>query len=281
MFHEILGFVIGYVCRKSAEMCQKRAGNLENDSARSCSCFLMLLFIWRAKKRVKLGVVIFRCFTITACFALIELQYVKENSNNPLIIFQEMFFILFCTFFVVKSFVSFYFATLGFQGRVKSPILLLQPSSKYTVYIYIHMCAIGVPGEGKIANMVATTRRQNIFSNTQTIFQYSIISFILYIYIYAPASPTPAPPHTNPPVVVYVVVEGGRSVSAGRCGCKYSSLPPVVGVCGSVGRARVYVCLSVCMYVSKKVSKYVGRCTCVCVYVSTWVGRYVRSCACM
>ena len=138
MFHEILGFVIGYVCRKSAEMCQKRAGNLENDSARSCSCFLMLLFIWRAKKRVKLGVVIFRCFTITACFALIELQYVKENSNNPLIIFQEMFFILFCTFFVVKSFVSFYFATLGFQGRVKSPILLLQPSSKYTVYIYIY-----------------------------------------------------------------------------------------------------------------------------------------------
>ena len=141
------------------------------------------------------------------------------------------------------------------------------------------MCAIGVAGDGKIANMVATTRRQNIFSNTQTIFQYSIISFILYIY--APASPTPAPPHTNPPVVVYVVVEGGRSVSAGRCGCKYSSLPPVLGVCGSVGRARVYVCLSVCMYVSKKVSKYIGRCACVCVYVSTWVGRYVRSCACM
>jgi hypothetical protein len=154
MFHEILGFVIGYVCRKSAEMCQKRAGNLENDSARSCSCFLMLLFIWRAKKRVKLGVVIFRCFTITACFALIELQYVKENSNNPLIIFQEMFFILFCTFFVVKSFVSFYFATLGFQGRVKSPIWLLQPGGKTSFPIprryfstvsyhsyYIYICA--------------------------------------------------------------------------------------------------------------------------------------------
>ena len=129
MFHEILGFVIGYVCRKSAEMCQKRAGNLENDSARSCSCFLMLLFIWRAKKRVKLGVVIFRCFKITACFALIELQYVKENSNNPLIIVQEMFFIL-LYLFCCKILCIFLF------------------------------CDIGVPGEGKIANIVATTRQQ-------------------------------------------------------------------------------------------------------------------------
>ena len=252
MFHEILGFVIGYVCRKSAEMCQKRAGNLENDSARSCSCFLMLLFIWRAKKRVKLGVVIFRCFKITACFALIELQYVKENSNNPLIIFQEMFFIL-LYLFCCKILCIFLFCDIGVPGEGK--IANIVATTRQQIYsIYIHMCAIGVAGEGKIANMVATTRRQNIFSNTQTIFQYSIISFILYIYIYAPASPTPAPPHTNPPVVVYVVVEGGRSVSAGRCGCKYSSLPPVLGVCGSVGRARVYVCLSVCMYVSKKVS---------------------------
>ena len=140
MFHEILGFVIGYVCRKSAEMCQKRAGNLENDSARSCSCFLMLLFIWRAKKRVKLGVVIFRCFKITACFALIELQYVKENSNNPLIIVQEMFFIL-LYLFCCKILCIFLF------------------------------CDIGVPGEGKIANIVATTRQQ-IYS--------------IYIYICAP-----------------------------------------------------------------------------------------------
>jgi len=245
MFHEILGFVIGYVCRKSAEMCQKRAGNLENDSARSCSCFLMLLFIWRAKKRVKLGVVIFRCFKITACFALIELQYVKENSNNPLIIFQEMFFIL-LYLFCCKILCIFLFCDIGVPGEGK--IANIVATTRQQIYsIYIHMCAIGVAGEGKIANMVATTRRQNIFSNTQTIFQYSIISFILYIYMRQPLQP-PLPPTPTPLWWCMWWWRGAEVCLQVGVDASIHLFPlcwGYVAVWG--GQECMYVCLSVCM----------------------------------
>ena len=115
---KILRFVDGCVCgfRGNSQICAGNSGNsasnVQNDSARTCSCVLVLLFILKAKTRLLLGLFMFRCFTLTACSALIELQDVTKTATNLWSFFQEMFpfnpfFIMVVTFFAGKNVVPF------------------------------------------------------------------------------------------------------------------------------------------------------------------------------
>jgi hypothetical protein len=61
----------------------------------------------------------FRCFTLTACSALIELQDVTKTATNLWSFFQEMFpFNHGCYLFCRKKRCAFYFATSGFGFEV-------------------------------------------------------------------------------------------------------------------------------------------------------------------
>ena len=132
---KILRFVDGCVCgfRGNSQICAGNSGNsasnVQNDSARTCSCVLVLLFILKAKTRLLLGLFMFRCFTLTACSALIELQDVTKTATNLWSFSRKCSpFIVFVTSLAGKNLCTFYFATLGFQVYIYIIIHIYRPS---------------------------------------------------------------------------------------------------------------------------------------------------------